>query len=173
MSILAATAASLSLAAGKLLNNTNAALPGYTISVSGSLPVYRRLSLDGTYLRVGKSQLAENMAITSVGLGYVYKNLHITAAEILVAAASPVVWWYSDEHGEGFCQIGGGNDSRCKRYSHGAELSRACRNCGEEVSLSYTTCSGWGIKASYYGLLHMKPTFQGVVMQVSYTFGGR
>jgi len=167
----AAQGATLGVGMGKILNNANTSLPGYTAGVFGSTPAWHGVSLDGSYLRIGKSELAEDMAITSAGFGYQRGRWHLSVNEILVAAANPAVWWFADDDGkEGFCQIGGKNDHRCKRYKHGGDgsESRACRNCGEDVSLRYTWPSGFGIKIDYYGLLHMKPTFQGVGIQVTY-----
>lgn len=153
-------AAALSIGIGKMLNNTDSPLPGYT--GSAHLSVQR---VDIGYTRMGASQLAENAAITTVGYKMPAGRFDFTFSAIAGASYSAAVWWDS-KHPDESCGVEGCG----RRYDNdGTHFSRACHLCGGVVSVAYKLPHGFGIRAEYYGLRHMTPTFQGVIVQATYT----
>lgn len=153
------------LGAGKALNNTNTKLPGY--SATARLRVVRgRWSYDAAYLRMGKSQLAEDAAISTVGVGYSAPGSRWRYGMDVITGASysAAVWWDSTRPNES-CGVEGCG----RRYANdGQHFSRACHLCGAGVTLEYQWNRKWNIRAEYYGLRHMTPTFQGTVLSISY-----
>jgi hypothetical protein len=157
----------VTLGAGKLLNNTNSNVPGYVVSgrVTATSGAWSGFA---DYLHIGKSFLAEDAAITTVGAGYTYKRATMTIAEIIGASYSAVVWWDKDDPDNQECYR-----HHCgKKYpNNGTIFSRACHMCGTAVGVDYALSKRWSVRGQYYGLLHMEPTFQGVVVQVTYSIG--
>jgi hypothetical protein len=167
LSLLAA--ASLTIGAGKALNNTNTALPGWVGSIQGNVRLTPRLDAFAGYTRLGASFLAENAAIGYVGIGYRAKYARIGLGVITGASYSAAVWWDSSKPDQTCRPYGCG-----KRYeNNGSVFSRACHLCGGVLSVDYAFTDHIGIRAEYYGLRHMEPTFQGTVIQITYTIGGR
>ena len=161
-----AQAGQLELGVGKALNNTNSKLPGYVYSVHGIQHIAGMWNMDIGYTRLGKSQLAENAAITTVGSVYDYSGYKIGLGVIAGASYSAAVWWDAMRPDEE-CGVEGCG----RRYDNdGQHFSRACHLCGGVLIISHK----WnrvGIQLEYYGLRHMTPTFQGIVVQATYTIG--
>jgi hypothetical protein len=159
--------ADITLGAGKALNNTDSNVPGYV--VSGRVTVSNGVwSGFAGYTHIGKSFLAEDAAISTAGVGYTYKHATMTVAEIIGASYSAVVWWDKDDPDNHECYR-----RHCgKKYpNNGTTFSRACHLCGTAVGLDYAISKHWSLRAEYYGLLHMEPTFQGGIVQVTYSIG--
>ena len=162
-----ADASSLELAAGKALNNTNTKLPGYVYSATADVNLSRDWSADIRYMRMGKSQVGENAAFTTIGVQYSHGRFKYGAGVIASAAYSAAVWWDKD-HPSQSCGVEGCG----RRYDNdGIHFTRACHQCGGYVSAEYSSARGLGIRADYIGLRHMDPTFQGVIVQLTYTIG--
>lgn len=163
-------ALSLTAGAGKALNNINTRLPGYVGSVHASLALTPRLSLDAGYTRIEASQLGENAAISTAGVEFKTGNrLSLGFSVITGASYSAAVWWDS-AHPEQTCGVEGCG----KRYENdGTHYSRACHLCGAEITAALKLTHGFGVRAEYAGLRHMSPTFQGTIVQVTYTIGAR
>ena len=155
---------SLTFGVGKALNNNDTANPGWVYSGHATL-VAGRYDFDVGYTRLGRSWLGENAAITTAGIGYRSGKLHYGVAEIIGASYSAEVWWDS-EHPDRECY-----KTHCgKKYRNsGTTFSRACHLCGTVVSLDYALTRNISVRGEYYGLLHMNPTFQGVVVQLTYS----
>ena len=60
-----AQAGQLELGVGKAINNTNTKLPAYAYSIHATQAVSDNWNVDIGYTRFGKSQLAENAAVTT------------------------------------------------------------------------------------------------------------
>lgn len=115
-----------------------------------------------------REQLAENTAISTVGYTFGHGRAQFGLAAITGASYSAAVWW--DKHDRHPCGVEGCG----KRYvNDGQHFSRACHMCGGVVAVDYRLPHGFGLRAEYYGLRHMTPTFQGVVVQATYTIGAR
>jgi hypothetical protein len=167
MSILAAVA--LSIGAGKALNNTDTNVPGWTYSAHVSAPISRRYALDAGYTRIGISMLGEDAAIGSAGVLYRHDRLSLGLSVITGASYSHAVWWNPATHS--VCVIG---QRDCTRYANdGSHYSRACHLCGGVIAAQYSLGKGFALRAEYYGLRRMNPTFQGTVIQITYTIGGK
>lgn len=152
----------LSIGVGKALNNTNTRLPGYTGSVHISAPL-GKYALDAGYTRIGASQLAENAAIGSLGFLREGSRYTLGISALTGASYSAAVWW--DSAHPHVCGVEGCG----KRYDNdGTHFSRACHLCGAVVSAEYRITPALGFRLEYYGLRHMTPTFQGVIVQLTY-----
>ena len=153
-----AFSAELELGAGKALNNTNAKLPGWAGSAHLSLQ-----RVDIGYTRLGASQLAENAAISTVGYRLPAGKFDFTFSAITGASYSAAVWW--DKEHPHQCGVEGCG----RRYDNdGRHFSRACHMCGGVIGVEYALSHGFGLRADYYGLRHMTPTFQGVIVELTY-----
>ena len=104
-----------------------------------------------------------------MGVGIHYGDFSLGVSEIVGASYSAEVWWDKD-HPEHECAY-----RHCgKKYKNNGRLfSRACHLCGTVVSVDYNLGHNFSVRGEYYGLLHMKPTFQGVVVQLRYSMGGK
>lgn len=163
-------ALSLTSGIGKALNNTNSQLPGYAGSLHISAVIQPGLQLEAGYTRLGATQLGEDSAISSIGL-VAKSSKHTTVGVSIITGASysAAVWWDKDQPDNVYGVEGGG-----VRYDNdGTHFSRACHLCGAVVTTQYMLGKGFALRAEYYGLRHMTPTFQGVIVQVTYTIGAR
>jgi hypothetical protein len=155
---------SLSLGAGKALNNTNTALPGWVGSIRGNVSLSPKTDAFAGYTRLGASLLAENAAISYLGIGYRLKYAHIGLGLITGASYSAAVWWDKDKPDQ-YCGV-----KACgKRYDNdGTHFSRTCHLCGGVLAVDYAITKHIGFRAEYYGLRHIDPTFHGTVIQITW-----
>ena len=157
-------ASTMSLDVGKLANNTDRALPGYAYSLSGRVNLYGHFGLAAEYIRIGKSELAANAAITTASLSFTYGRLTLTAGELAKAVYAPDVW-YSSEHPE-IERIGYG-----KHYSNDPRYpSKACGWCGTTASVTYSLSKHVFIRGRYIGLVGLRPTFQGFMGSIGINY---
>lgn len=160
-------ALSLTLGAGKSLNNTNSRLPGYAGSAHLEYALSKAWNADIGYTRLGASQLGEDAAISTVGLARASARYSVSAGLITGASYSAAVWWDYTTPEVTYGVEGGG-----ERYENdGTHFSRACHLCGGVVSMEYRLTSAVSIKFEYYGLRHLTPTFQGSIIQLTYRIG--
>lgn len=164
-----AHADTLSLGVGKLVNNVNTSLPGYVVAVHGNYSLTPNWGIDASYMKLGKTQMADDAAITTAGATRKLGRLTLGLSAIVRATYNPAVWWNDDKPGYQ-CQIGE-DECRDHRKNDGIHLSKSCQFCGGVVSASLPVWKGLGVKLEYYGLRKISPTFQGAVMQVTYTIG--
>ena len=157
----------LSLGAGKMLNNTNTRLPGYVVAARGTLSK-GYWSADVAYTYMGKSFLGDNAAITTIGVAYGSGRLHYGASLITGASYAVGVTWDSEHPDNDRCAIEG-----CGHHyeNNGHTFSRACHLCGGTISAEYSLTNHLNLRGEYYGLRHMEPTYQGVMIQLTYSFG--
>lgn len=152
----------LEIGAGKALNNCNTRLPAPVYS-GRAIVKHGAWSFDAAYTRIGKSQVGENAAISSVGASRAMGRWSFGAGVITGASYSAAVWW--DKANPHPCGVDG-----CGiRYANdGKHFSRACHLCGAELSIQYALTRRFAVRGEYIGLRHMTPTFQGVVLQLTY-----
>jgi hypothetical protein len=155
---------SLTLGAGKALNNTNTRLPGWLGSIRGNVSLSPKTDAFVGYTRLGASFLAENAAISYLGIGYKLKYAHIGLGLITGASYSAAVWWDKDKPDQ-TCGVEG---CGIRYENNGTVFSRACHLCGGVLSVDYDITKRLGVRAEYYGLRHMEPTFQGTVIQITW-----
>lgn len=157
----ASHAATFQLGIGKALNNTNGALPGYV----GSATITAN-HLTVSYLRMGKSQVGENAALSSFGYSGGRDRYSYSLSLITGASYSAAVWWDS-KHPQNSCGVEGCG----KRYANdGRHYSRACHLCGGVIGAQYNPSRHTFIRLDYFGIRHMSPTFQGLVATMGLTF---
>lgn len=162
MSILAL---SVAVGLGKALNNTNTRLPGYlgSVHISAGNPDSPHRAVLG-YTHIGMSHVAGDAGITTVGYNHVLPR-YTLGFNVITQASYAATVWYNSEHPSG--QVGDGT-----RYPNdGVHFSRSCRFCGGTISLDYQLTKRVAFRAEYIGLRHMNPTFQGVLVQVTYRIG--
>jgi hypothetical protein len=176
LSLLAA--ASLTIGAGKMINNTSTGAPGWMGSIRATLPINELWGADIGYTRLGNSWLAQDAGITTLGLQRHTGRYTLGVSAVYLAAYSPKVWWYSDDPNSPVHCSNDSHPSPCRNYPHGGNVKggsgymRHCHLCGGVLSVQYALTDHIGIRAEYYGLRHIEPTFQGVVIQITYTIGG-
>jgi hypothetical protein len=164
-----AQASGLEIGVGKALNNTNHKVPGWIYS--GRVVVTSgKWSYDAAYTRMGISYLAKNAAISTIGVSRQINKMRYGFSVITGASYDPTVWW-SPKHPERSCEIGD-DDCGHKYKNDGVHFSRSCHMCGGMISADYSLTERLSARAEYYGLRHMNPTYQGVVLQLTYRLGG-
>lgn len=164
MSILAVIA---SVGIGKALNNTNTKLPGWTYSAHAGLVLNDKWEASANYTKLFASQLGENSAISTATLERKFSRWSIGGGVVTGTSYAAAVWWDKD-HRDQTCGVEG-----CGiRYENdGTHFSRACHLCGGAVSAAYSLGSGFSLRAEYYGIRKMQPTFQGLIVQMTYSVG--
>jgi hypothetical protein len=155
------------LGIGKALNNTNARLPGYAASITAT---YGHLT--ASYLRMGKSQVGEDAAISTVGYSYSLPSRPISFSLSVVTGASysAAVWWDQERPDEECGPYGRGCEHSRRYDNDGAHFSRACHMCGGAIGVQYNPSRHVFVRLDYFGIRHMTPTFQGLVITTGLAF---
>lgn len=151
---------SVSLDAGKMLNNTNSTFPGYVGQIELAVAGPKGFGLVARYAKVSTSHLSEygNETFVNVAVTSGEHPWQLSVGPALYMNYDTSVKW----HG--------------KIYPAGGDgiHSRYCTMCGLVSGIEYRfPHSAFSVSLQYYAVQRISPTFQGGIALIKYTIGNK
>lgn len=150
--------ATVGLALGKMLNNTNGTFPGYVAQLEVSAPLLDRIGIVGRAAKVSPSHLSEygNETFSNVALTFdAHPWLFSIGDAVYMNYDTSVLW-----------------QGKVYRYGGDNIHSRSCHMCGLVTGVEYRLPNSHvSVALHYYAVQKISPTFQGGIFLVKYTVG--